>query len=196
MFALCCWCCCCSVLLLVPARCLALAAAAAACPAAHPDEHAHVDLAQAQKLQDLLCLQAAASNTHGNAAERQVSLQLLLLLLRCCIERDMAPAGTAHSCHCHERDGCINMRSSSTTRVSCKNSRCWTCGVQATAAAAYLGVDLVQTTDADHEGQLGLWLHIEATVGLGLTPEPDGVLLLQRHKHTAAPADTTRCCQL
>jgi hypothetical protein len=36
--------------------------AAAAVVAAHPDKHAHVDLAQAQQLQDLLGLQAA-SNT-------------------------------------------------------------------------------------------------------------------------------------
>lgn len=49
----------------------------------------------------------------------------------------------------------------------------------AAATAAHLGVDLVQTTDADHEGQLGLGFNIEATLLLGLTPQPNSVLLLQ-----------------
>lgn len=42
----------------------------------------------------------------------------------------------------------------------------------------YLGVDLVETPDAHDEGQLGLALHIEAAVGLGLTLQPDRVTLL------------------
>jgi hypothetical protein len=40
-------------------------------------------------------------------------------------------------------------------------------------------VNLVETPDAHHKGQLGLGLNIEATTGLGLTLQADGVLLLQ-----------------
>lgn len=46
-------------------------------------------------------------------------------------------------------------------------------------AAAHLGVDLVQTTDADYERQLALWFHVEATFLSSLTLQPDGVLLLR-----------------
>jgi hypothetical protein len=41
----------------------------------------------------------------------------------------------------------------------------------------YLGVDLVQAPDAHDEGQLGLWLNIEAAIGLGLTLLGFGVTL-------------------
>jgi hypothetical protein len=43
---------------------------------------------------------------------------------------------------------------------------------------AYLGVDLVQTADADGEQQLGLRLDVEATLGLGLALQADSLLLL------------------
>jgi len=49
---------------------------------------------------------------------------------------------------------------------------CWCC-------RTHLGVDLVQTPDAHHKGQLGLWFHIETALLLCLTPQPNGVLLLR-----------------
>jgi hypothetical protein len=78
----------CAAALSCPLPSTLAAAAVAACSAAHPDEHAHVDLAQAQQLQDLLCLQAAASNT-GNTAQRRISPQLLH---HCCVALSHGPA--------------------------------------------------------------------------------------------------------
>lgn len=52
---------------------------------------------------------------------------------------------------------------------------------------AALGVHVIDTPDAHHKGQLGLWLYIEASLCLCIPLQPDQVLLLQ-----VVPLDTKK----
>jgi hypothetical protein len=46
-------------------------------------------------------------------------------------------------------------------------------------------MDFIQATNADHEEQLCLWLHVESSLGLGGTLEANSILLLciAHHQH-------------